>query len=267
MVEKANSTKHLASAEKSKKPSKSTPSIAKSTERVQESDMESDSEDERESGSEETGGEGEKEARVTIYKYQPPENFTPLLSDSLSNRNPFSAANLSGKELWLITAPVGAPLTKIHSINPTDIAEGNPVLETKSGRSYCLKPNGDVEEEGAVIMVPNSEGVYRAAGKPIARSFRLVESLPKPKKISEEDVPAANPVRLQPEGLHMRYRPFGAVDDGKGDGMAATDAMDIDEEVPHAEEGSPERKKKRHKSSLEKDKKKKHKSKGKEVEA
>jgi hypothetical protein len=92
----------------------------------------------------------------------------------------------------------------------------------------------------------------------------LVESLPKPKKISEEDVPAAKPIRLQPEGLQMRYRPFGAVGNGEG----AADAMDIDEEIPHAEEGTPERKKKRHKSNLEKDKKKKkHKSKGKEVEA
>jgi hypothetical protein len=106
------------------------------------------------------------------YKYQPPDNFTPLSSDSLSNSNPFSTVNLNGKELWFITTPVGAPLTKIRTINATDVKEGNPVLETKSGRGYCLKPDWDAEEEGVVIMVPNSEGVYREG---IRTSPRVLE--------------------------------------------------------------------------------------------
>jgi hypothetical protein len=92
----------------------------------------------------------------------------------------------------------------------------------------------------------------------------MVESLPKPKKFSQDRIPEAQPVRLQPEGLRMRYKPFGAVGDEEDEVMA--DAMDVDEgheaekpEKPHVEE-SPERKKKRHKSEKdgEKKKKKKH---------
>jgi hypothetical protein len=45
-----------------------------------------------------------------------------------------------------------------------DVAEGNPVLETKGGRSYLLKS----EEEGAkVVMVPGADGFYRQCRYPL----------------------------------------------------------------------------------------------------
>jgi len=69
MVEKVNSTKRLTSAEKSKKSSKSTPSIAKSTEKVEESDMESESEDESENGSGEEEEEEEEEGVEEEARY------------------------------------------------------------------------------------------------------------------------------------------------------------------------------------------------------
>jgi hypothetical protein len=84
----------------------------------------------------------------------------------------------------------------------------------------------------------------------------MVESLPQPKKFSKDQIPEAQPVRLQPEGLRMRYKPFGAVGDEEDEVMA--DAMDVDQfEKPRAEEESPERKKKRHKSEKDGEKKKK----------
>lgn len=107
----------------------------------------------------------------------------------------------------------------------------------------------------------------------------MVESLPRPKKISKDRVPAAKPVRLQPEGLRMRYRPFGAVESTEENGIAASaDAMDIGKDALGAEgeegegaegEGTPGRRKKRPKFDSDKKnkKKKKHSSKGKEVEA
>jgi len=82
-----------------------------------------------------------------------------------------------------------------------------------------------------------------------------VERIPQPPKISKDDVPERQPVRLQPEGLRMRFRPFGSVSDID---MATDDAVDVDRAgEAHAEEGSPERKKKRHKSSRDGEKKKK----------
>jgi hypothetical protein len=82
----------------------------------------------------------------------------------LRDSNPFSAANLKGKELWFITAPANAPLTKLPAIAPIDVAEGNPVLETKTGRSYCLKEDVDALDgsAGVSILFPDSKGLYRA---------------------------------------------------------------------------------------------------------
>lgn len=74
--------------------------------------------------------------------------------------------------------------------------------------------------------------------------------MPKPPKITKDRVPTAKPVRLQPPGLKMRYRPFGAKEI-----EGAVDGMDIDED--HVEEGSPERKKKRQKGTEDGEKKKK----------
>ena len=78
--------------------------------------------------------------------------------------------------------------------------------------------------------------------------------MPKPPRITKDRVPLARPVRLQPPGLRMRYRPFGA--DALADNAA--DFMDID--VDHSEAGSPERTKKRQKGTAngEKKKNKKH---------
>jgi hypothetical protein len=96
------------------------------------------------------------------------------------------------------------------------------------------------------------------AGQPVKRTFRLVETLPTPKVIKPEDVPASKPVRLQPEGLRMRYKPFGATGGDLEYKAADPDAMDVDEPVPRPDE---DRKKKRHKSSEDKEKKEKDKKK------
>jgi len=103
--------------------------------------------------------------RDKTYRYQPPEDFTPLSSDDAArDSNPFSAANLKGKQLWFFTAPATAPLSKLPSFSAADVAKGNAVLETKGGRGYCLKADEDVLEAdaGVSIMAPDHKGVYRA---------------------------------------------------------------------------------------------------------
>ncbi|CCX09797.1 DNA-directed RNA polymerase I subunit RPA34.5-domain-containing protein [Pyronema domesticum] len=224
-------------------PAKSAPAKNVSSETVSDTDMEDDSEE-----------EDEEETEV-VYKYKAPIGFDPLSKDKSLKTSPFTAANLKGKEIWLISAPAGAPLTKLAKISAQDVAEGNPVLETKGGRSYLLKS----EEEGAeVVMVPGADGFYRQIGQPVKRTFRLVETLPTPKVIKPEDVPASKPVRLQPEGLRMRYKPFGATGGDLEYEAADPDAMDLDEPVPRPDE---DQKKKRHKSSGDKEKKEKDKKK------
>jgi len=293
MSERPNTTKKMTSTTKPKS-KKSKPAVlpppAKSTERIADSDLESDSEEEEEQRLQygrftSLVGGGEAVAnyacRDKTYSYQPPDDFAPLSSDDAARAaDPFSAANLKGKQLWFFTAPANAPLSKLPSFSAADVTMGNVVLETKGGRSYCLKADRDIlgAGTGVSLMAPDHKGVYRAGtrwsgwllnrstdsqlvGQPITKAFRIVESLPRPPKISKDDVPERQPIRLQPDGLRMRFRPFGSV--GGDEAMAAGDAMDVDApEVAHPEEGSLERKKKRHNSSRdgEKKKKKKHRS-------
>ncbi|KAA8906537.1 DNA-directed RNA polymerase I subunit RPA34.5-domain-containing protein [Sphaerosporella brunnea] len=157
--------------------------------------------------------------RDVTYRYQPPQNFTALsAADSLRDSNPFSAANLKGKQLWFITAPANAPISRLPAFSPVDVAEGNPVMEIK-GRSFCLNEDTEALDGSVKIMFPDSKGVYRAVGQSIEKAFRMVESLPKRRKISKDQIPEAQPVRLQPEGLRMRYKPFGAVGDAEDEVM------------------------------------------------
>lgn len=94
--------------------------------------------------------------------YEPPRDFTALPSGPLPDSHPFSARNLQGKELWFFTAPIHAPVSKLRDISVQDILDGAPILETTSGRRYCLKADDDAGEEGLAVMAPGSDGLYRA---------------------------------------------------------------------------------------------------------
>ena len=62
------------------------------------------------------------------------------------------------------------PLSKLSVIDTQDIAEGHPIMETKAGRSYCMKVDDELLEDSAraTIMVPDSKGVYRSGMAPEA---------------------------------------------------------------------------------------------------
>lgn len=95
--------------------------------------------------------------------YAPPPHFTlaPVPTDGRSN--PFSDRNLAGKELWFITAPVAAPLSKLAVVNLADIAASAPVMQTGSGKQYCIRSHDAVEEEieGVELAVHDGRGGYR----------------------------------------------------------------------------------------------------------
>lgn len=53
-------------------------------------------------------------------------------------------------------------MSRLRDISAQDILDGAPILETTSGRRYCLKTDDDVGEEGMAVMTPGSDGLYRA---------------------------------------------------------------------------------------------------------
>lgn len=97
------------------------------------------------------------------HTYAPPPHFTlaPVPTDGRSN--PFSDRNLAGKELWFITAPIAAPLSKLAVVNLADIAASAPVMQTGSGKQYCIRSHDAVEEEieGVELAVHDGRGGYR----------------------------------------------------------------------------------------------------------
>ena len=99
----------------------------------------------------------------TTYIYHPPQDFSELAPSLAPKSNPFSAANLKGKQLWFITAPADAPLPKLASVAAEDVTQGAAVMETKSGRKFSFKVDEDALEEATRVSVlaPDAKGVYR----------------------------------------------------------------------------------------------------------
>lgn len=104
--------------------------------------------------------QGQTPGRST--NYNPPADFARLSASEYSSKNPFSAKNLAGKEIWYITAPANVPLSALTTLNPIDVAEGNPIMEA-DGRSYCLRAEDDTtkNESGLGLLVADSTGQYR----------------------------------------------------------------------------------------------------------
>jgi len=122
---------------------------AGSSESASEFESTSDSEEEEEE-------EEEEEISVSPEsdeEYYPPSDFLRLPPPSPSHRNPFSSENLAGKELWLISAPASAPLSKLGSINAADLLDNAQVLGTNSGRMFSVRET----DEGAGVQVLGSD--------------------------------------------------------------------------------------------------------------
>ncbi|CUS12266.1 unnamed protein product [Tuber aestivum] len=194
------------------------------------SDSTSDSDEEEE---EETSASVESDE-----EYCPPTNFLRLPPPSPSGRNPFSSKNLAGKELWLISAPASAPLSKLGSVNAADVLENARVLGTSSGRMFSVRETD--EGAGVQVLVPDGRGGYLFGGKGITKSIQFFETLPDREALEKRrERVVAKSVRAQPDGLKMRFKPMGYVGDQDEDGMP--DAVE-----PEALE--PVRKKKRRES-------------------
>ncbi|KAG0633029.1 DNA-directed RNA polymerase I subunit RPA34.5-domain-containing protein [Tuber brumale] len=184
------------------------------------SEEEEEGKEEEEEGKEEEEEEEEEDTSAPSEsddEYHPPVDFVRLPPPVPSSRNPFSSKNLAGKELWLISAPVSAPLSKLGSVNAADVLDNAQVLGTSSGRMFSVRETD--EGAGVQVLVPNGRGGYLLGGKKITKSVQFFETLPDrgPEKRSEEVI--AKSVRAQPNGLKMRFKPMGYVGNQDEDGM------------------------------------------------
>lgn len=155
--------------------------------------------------------------RIATKPYKPPVGFEPMMlsaSDYASDLA-FLSEDLSGKQVWHISVPDSISIESIHELDIQAAMKGEPILSCDSV-AYSMHAT---PSRGNMILLPQgTDGQYKPSRATIERNFHL-QQIPKKTTLSGEQAgpiftakEAGKPkvVREQPEGLKMRYVPFGA---------------------------------------------------------
>ena len=195
--------------------------------------------------------------------YEPPDGFEPT-SISIHPASKLSEvlapSNLQGKQIWHITVPELVSISSIKEVPSESIGSGASILE-HHGAKYGLVPESDIEQRSdrALLLPSTQTNKYQPSKTNIIRTLHLqqIVSLPRPvpgpanqpnRLTSPSDSYRKTP-RQQPEGLRMRYRPFGASDDSDVESTPEPMSKAPEFRVPNpVKESSPGKKRKRHES-------------------
>ena len=258
--------------DKPKAPEKSAIRRVPSPQSASSSEREEDSESD--AGEDESGSESEssdhtlrkgssKESRIqnpvtyTQEKvvFKPPPGFVPAsisVHPSSQAMNMFSPTNLAGKEIWHITTPSSVPISSIKEVSQQSIISRSSVL-TYNGSEYGLIP--DLGTEEALLLPSAEDNNYKSHSVATIRSLHLeqIVSLPhhvlSPAKSTTLSAPIPQAYKrepcAQPEGLKMRYHPFGIIDISDEE-LSSKDVPKIPQfRVPGAVDATPSDKRKR----------------------
>lgn len=134
-----------------------------------------------------------------------------MLTDILSPNS------LRTKQIWHITVPSSVPISSLREVSTQSVQSGSAVL-THEGAAYGLVPKVQDQGAKALLLVPSAQtNEYKSAEAGISKTFNLQQLIPEG-RLEPRVLPAdrtnsvrkyEKPVRQQPEGLKMRYRPFG----------------------------------------------------------
>ncbi|KAL8816081.1 MAG: hypothetical protein Q9223_004860 [Gallowayella weberi] len=208
-----------------KKPEKQREDIA--TARDSESDEDEDELASGEAASEDGLSEEAKDGSRSMppnlaVPYKAPPGFESAIIAPTSVRylqKIFSHEYLRGKQIWHITAPANAPISSIKEVPIQKVAEGGSILSYEGG-DYGLVTEADVDYDEKVLLVPSAEdNDYRPTRGHIEKTLHLQQIVKLPASSYQDGASASGAtniskshvkaVRQQPEGLRMRYRPFG----------------------------------------------------------
>ena len=162
-----------------------------------------------------------------VPAYKPPAGFEPT-SISLHPASTLSEilapSNLQGKQIWHITTPELVPISSVKEVSTQNIGNGASILDYH-GAQYGLVPESKAEQANSrTLLLPSSQtNDYQPSKATIIKTLHLQQLVSLPSHSLE---PAVHPnrsalstetyrktPRQQPEGLKMRYRPFGVSDD------------------------------------------------------
>ncbi|CZR57486.1 uncharacterized protein PAC_07375 [Phialocephala subalpina] len=162
----------------------------------------------------------EPEARTVAFEkaapYKPPTGFEATsINGNTTASELLKKSNLKGKQVWYFTAPASIHISDIEQMSMLDADNGEAILNHK-GSDYGFVKDTTGDKIYTKIMVPNdSDDAYLTASKPIDRILHLQQIVTLPGiNASGATVPAKKPIRPQPKGLKMHFRPIGF---GKGE--------------------------------------------------
>lgn len=195
--------------------------------------------------------------------YKPPAGFehTSISFHPASKLSEILApSNLQGKQIWHITVPESVPISLVKEVSTQDIGNGAPIVE-HHGAKYGLVPESGVEQSSSrALLLPSTQtNSYQSSKTNIIKTLHLQQLVSLPSLASEPAVhPSGSPSapesyrktpRQQPEGLRMRYRPFGASDDSTSESSPKPAPKAPEFRLPASvKESSPGRKRKRSES-------------------
>ena len=192
--------------------------------------------------------------------YKPPAGFEPTsisLHPASRLLEILAPTNLQGKQIWHITVPESVPISLVKEVPTQNIGNGAPIVE-HHGAKYGLVPESEVEQSSSrALLLPSTQtSTYQSSKTNIIKTLHLQQIVSLPNHVPEPAVhPNRSPSapdsyrktpRQQPEGLRMRYRPFGASDDSGLESTPEPMPKAPEFRIPASvRESSPRRKRKR----------------------
>jgi hypothetical protein len=156
--------------------------------------------------------------QIAPKPFKAPSGYEPIVLSASDYASEMGAIfdDLSGKQIWHISVPDGVSIESIKELDIAATIQGQPIL-SKNGINYNLH---SVDAQDEVVLLPQGSKLsYKQTTKKVERIFHLQEMSTNTNTKSTEEPSlvftatgsgAAKPVRKQPEGLKMRYVPWGA---------------------------------------------------------
>lgn len=197
--------------------------------------------------------------------YKPPTGFEStsiLLHPASALSEILAPSNLQGKQIWHITVPESVPISSVKEVSTQNIGNGASILDYR-GAKYGLVPESEGEQANSrALLLPSAQtNDYRPSTTKIIKTLHLQQlvSLPShalepafhPNRSASSTESYGKTPRQQPEGLKMRYRPFGVSDDSDLDSTSEPKRRAPEFRTPAlVEESSHGKKRKRPKSDV-----------------
>ncbi|KAL2441885.1 hypothetical protein ABEF95_016793 [Exophiala dermatitidis] len=154
--------------------------------------------------------------QIAPKAFKPPQGYEPVAVSASDYASEVGTLfdDLSSKQIWHISIPDSVSIDSIRELDIKAATAGEPVL-SKDGVNYNLK---SMESKDEVVFLPQGKTMrYQQHAKRVEQSFVLQEmsDAQKSKKdassiFTATDTGKPKPVRQQPDGLKMRYVPYGA---------------------------------------------------------